>query len=238
MATQPTPATGVRARARAELTEQIKAVARAHLAEHGAAALSLRAVAREVGMVSSAVYRYFPSRDDLLTALIVDAYDAVGERAEAAEAATDGAGTDERWAALAGAVRTWALEHPHEYALVYGSPVPGYAAPTDTVDPAARVALVLLRLLVDGVASGEIDADDRIETTRALRQDLARLRELAPGVPDAVLVRGLYAWTQLFGLLTFELFGHLHNVIEDHEAHFALQVRRAGTLLRHGRVGT
>ena len=69
-----------RDRARAELTEEIKAVARRHLAEHGSAALSLRAVAREVGMVSSAVYRYFPSRDDLLTALIIDAYDAVGER--------------------------------------------------------------------------------------------------------------------------------------------------------------
>src|SRR5579864_3996798 len=67
-----------RDRARRELTEEIKTVARRHLGEHGSAALSLRAVAREVGMVSSAVYRYFPSRDDLLTALLVDAYNAVG----------------------------------------------------------------------------------------------------------------------------------------------------------------
>jgi AcrR family transcriptional regulator len=238
MATQPSPtaARGVRARARAELTEQIKEVARAHLAEQGAAALSLRAVARELGMVSSAVYRYFASRDELLTALIVDAYDALGERAEAAEAQTTDRGVEERWVALAGAVRGWALEHPHEYALVYGSPVPGYAAPTTTVDPAARVALVLLRLLADGVADGEIDVEDRIETTRSLRQDLARLRELTPGVPDAVLVRGLYAWTQVFGLVSFELFGHLHNVIDDHDAHFALHMRRAATLLRHGPV--
>lgn len=231
------PAAGVRARARAELTAQIKDVARAHLAEHGAAALSLRAVAREIGMVSSAIYRYFPSRDDLLTALIVDAYDALGERAEASEAATAGQGTDARWAALAAAVRGWARDRPHEYALVFGSPVPGYAAPSDTVDPAARAPLVLLRLLADGVASGEVVAsDDRIETTRALRQDLARLRSLAPGVPDPVLVRGLYVWTQLFGLVSFELFGHLHGVIDDHDAHFALQVRRAGTLLRTGRL--
>ena len=82
-----------RDRARVELTEEIKAVARRHLAEQGSAALSLRAVAREVGMVSSAVYRYFPSRDDLLTALIIDAYDAVGERAEAAERTRTGAGS-------------------------------------------------------------------------------------------------------------------------------------------------
>jgi len=76
-----------RDRARAELTEEIKAVARRHLAEHGSAALSLRAVAREVGMVSSAVYRYFPSRDDLLTTLIIDAYAAVGDAAAAAASA-------------------------------------------------------------------------------------------------------------------------------------------------------
>ena len=80
-------APGVRARVRAELTREIAEVARRHLASDGAAALSLRAVARELGMASSAVYRYFPSRDDLLTALIVDAYDAMGEAAEVADAA-------------------------------------------------------------------------------------------------------------------------------------------------------
>src|SRR5438445_3569918 len=121
--------TTARDRARAELTDEIKAVARRHLAEHGSAALSLRAVAREVGMVSSAVYRYFPSRDELLTALIIDAYDAVGERAEAAERASRNRGIDVRWLKVCEAVRAWALANPHEYALIYGSPVPGYAAP-------------------------------------------------------------------------------------------------------------
>ena len=81
-----TAATGARARVRAELTEEILAAARRQLAEQGSAALSLRAVAREVGMVSSAVYRYFPSRDHLLTALIVDAYDGLGAAVERAAA--------------------------------------------------------------------------------------------------------------------------------------------------------
>src|SRR5437016_3399415 len=147
-----------RDRARAELTGEIKAVARRHLAEEGSAALSLRAVAREVGMVSSAVYRYFPSRDDLLTALIIDAYDAVGERAEAAERASRNRGADARWLSVCEAVRAWALADPHEYALIFGSPVPGYAAPEATIGPASRVPLVLLRLIGDGVASGEIVA--------------------------------------------------------------------------------
>ncbi|HEY5170592.1 MAG TPA: TetR/AcrR family transcriptional regulator, partial [Acidimicrobiia bacterium] len=139
-----------RDRARRELTEEIKAVARRHLADQGSAALSLRAVAREVGMVSSAVYRYFPSRDDLLTALIVDAYDAVGECAEAAEHAARNRGVVARWSNLCEAVRAWALANAHEYALIYGSPVPGYAAPETTIGPASRVPLVLMRLLADG----------------------------------------------------------------------------------------
>src|ERR1700710_1427592 len=142
-----TPAGSVRARVRAGLVEEIKGIARRHVAEQGASALSLRAVAREVGMVSSAIYRYFPSRDDLLTALIVDAFDAVGRAAEDADATCAEDDVRGRWLAVAIAVRRWALTNPHEYALVYGSPVPGYAAPTDTVDPATRVSLVFLRLV-------------------------------------------------------------------------------------------
>ncbi len=85
-------ARGARARARIEVTAAIKEEARRQLAAEGAAKLSLRAVARELGMVSSALYRYFPSRDDLLTALIIDAYDSLGESAEAAHAQVAGAG--------------------------------------------------------------------------------------------------------------------------------------------------
>ena len=227
--------TGVRARARAELTEQIKEIARRHLAEQGAAALSLRAVARELGMVSSAVYRYFPSRDELLTSLIVDAFDAVGSAAEVADAGCDRDDVLGRWLAVSHAVRRWAIANPHEYALVYGSPVPGYAAPTDTIDPAARVSLVLLDLVAHGVGTGAIATDDRITTTRDLRQDLAGLRSLAaPGVPDGVLSRALLVWTQLFGAISYELFGHLHRVVTDYDALFDLQVRRTGALLVHG----
>src|SRR5262245_64199601 len=119
-AAEPTVARTARDRARMELTEEIKRVGRRHLTEHGAAGLSLRAVAREVGMVSSAVYRYFPSRDDLLTALIVDAYQALGDAATSAERHVPRHDLIGRWMATARAVRWWALEHPHEYALIFG----------------------------------------------------------------------------------------------------------------------
>jgi AcrR family transcriptional regulator len=229
------PTTGVRAHNRAANTDEIKAIARRHLVEQGAASLSLRAVARELGMVSSAVYRYFPSRDDLLTALIVDAFDAVGQAAEEADAGCARDDIQGRWVAIARAVREWAKVNPHEYALVYGSPVPGYAAPSDTINPAGRVSFVFLALVADGVAAGTIATDDQITTTRAIRQDLAQLRSLAaPGVPDSVLSRGLLVWTQLFGAISYELFGHLHRVITDYDAMFELQARRAGDLLIHG----
>ena len=100
---------GARERARIEVSAAIKDEARTQLAQEGAAKLSLRAVARELGMVSSALYRYFPSRDDLLTALIVDAYDAVGAAAESAPAAVpDPHDHLARWSALCCAVRAWA----------------------------------------------------------------------------------------------------------------------------------
>ena len=226
-----------RARARAEITDELLAIARRHLADGGAASLSLRAVAREAQMVSSAVYRYFPSRDDLLTRLIVDAFDAVGVAGEAADRTCERADLMGRWMAVSHAVRAWAMANPHEYALVYGTPVPGYAAPTDTVDPAARASLVLIQLLVDGVATGAIAVQDHVATTRAVRRDLAQLRStIAPGVPDTVLSRGFLVWTQLFGAISYELFGHFHNLISDFEAFFELQTQRAGQLLLNGQV--
>lgn len=234
--TQSTPRT-VRERVRLELTSEIKDVARRHLAEHGSSALSLRAVAREMGMVSSAVYRYFPSRDDLLTALIVDAYDAIGAVAEASErvAVSHRSGTVARWQALAGDIRAWAAAHPQEYALIYGSPIPGYKAPPDTIDPATRVSFVMMRIMIDGVASGEISTDDGTRIPRPVHADFAALRDLAlPDVPDAVISRGLLMWTQLFGTISFELFGHFHNVIHDYDAFFELQTRRAGEYLLGG----
>src|ERR1700709_1172234 len=122
-----------RARVRAELTRDIKEAARRQLGGWGAAALSLRAVARELNMASSAVYRYFPSRDELLTALIIDAYDSAGTATEVAEAAADRLDYPARGPRATAGMRAWAVAHPQEYALIFGSPVPGYQAPRTTV---------------------------------------------------------------------------------------------------------
>ncbi|MFF8501288.1 TetR/AcrR family transcriptional regulator [Streptomyces anulatus] len=219
---------GARERARIEVTAAIKDEARKQLAEEGAAKLSLRAVARELGMVSSALYRYFPSRDDLLTALIVDAFDAIGVVAE--RAAGEGAGAlppAERWIAVACAVREWGLAHPHEYALIYGSPVPGYIAPMDTVGPASRVGLVFI-----DIVRGAFRAEDLAVPALApeLRSDAERMAaEFAPDVPPAAVAALVAGWAQLFGLISFELFGQFNRVVEAREPLFR---QAAGELAR------
>jgi AcrR family transcriptional regulator len=213
------------------MIDEIKAIARRHLASDGAN-LSLRAVARDLGMVSSAVYRYFPSRDDLLTALIIDAYDALGAVAEKADASCPRDDLRGRWLAIAGNIRSWALRNPHEYALIYGSPVPGYAAPADTVPPATRTTAVLAALLRAAAAAGR-DADPLDSPLpAAVGEDFRRIGSdpRFGGVPDAALARGLALWTELFGMLSFELFGQFNNVIENRDAFFDFQMRAAAAV--------
>ena len=132
---RPSVLRAARERTRAEITREILAAARRHLATDGASGLSLRAIARELGMSSSAVYGYVASRDELLTRLIVTAYDTLGNAAETQEAAVDREDLAGRWAAACGAVRGWALANPNEYALIYGTPVPGYIAPPPPSHP-------------------------------------------------------------------------------------------------------
>lgn len=217
-----------RERARAELTREILDAARRQLGDVGAAGLSLRAVSRELGMVSSALHRYFPTRDDLLTALITQVYDALGDAVQAAEGAlprTDHVG---RWLAVATAVRAWALGHPHEYALIYGSPVPGYRAPRDTVPAAERTVRTLVSVLADAYAAGNLDAPPD-PVPAPLDADTARLRDgLGVDLPDEVLLRAVTAWTGLFGHVTFELFGQFETVLEHRDALFARAAAELG----------
>jgi len=215
--TAPAKAPGVRARVRAELTAEIKAAAQRQLVTHGASGLSLRAISRELEMSSSAI-----SRDELLTALIIDAYDAVGERAEAADAAQDRQDYAGRFVAIATAIRTWAVENPHEYALIYGSPVPGYEAPEDTIDPATRVSIALITILVERFAGSEI-ADQVRQTadSQRLAGPLEGISEFVDhSVPPGLLARGVQAWGEILGLVSLELFGHFNNVVSSPEDFF------------------
>jgi AcrR family transcriptional regulator len=212
---------------RTELVEEIKAAARRRLAIDGTG-LTLRAVARDLEMVPSALYRYFDGRDALLTALITDAYDELGAAAAAAEAAVEPSDLRARWMALCRAVRHWALEHPAEYALLYGTPAPGYTAPADTVPPASRVVVALVRVAAEAdVGGAPVDP--------ALQADLDRIAR-TPGPPpdarpsDRALLAGLAAWSQLFGLVSFEVFGRLKDLFENPAGHFDHQMQTMADL--------
>lgn len=220
-ATSPTRA---RDRVRAALVAEIMHTAREHLARDAGSGLSLRAVARDVGMVSSAIYRYFPSRDDLLTALILDAYAAMSNAVETAEQMVRRVDYLGRWMAATTAIRQWALDHPHEYSLIFGSPIPNYQAPQDTIVQAARVPLVLVQILRDALAAGRIRLDAHQQKTAG--PSLDHVIDLYPGVPLAMLRRGVAAWSAVFGLVSFELFGHFTKVVDDPADFFRFETER------------
>ncbi|WP_402467356.1 TetR/AcrR family transcriptional regulator [Isoptericola aurantiacus] len=206
--------------ARATITRDILDAARARLAADGPAALSLRAVARDVGMVSSAVYRYVPSRDALLTTLLVECYDELGAAVEDAEAAVPRGDHGARWLAACRAVRTWCVTHRGEFTLLYGTPVPGYAAPQDTVEPAIRVVLALARIAAEAREAAGGQGAPRAAALPDVGALVAGARDVVvqrgmPDPPAEVVARVLMAWSGLFGTISFELFGHLNNAVSD-----------------------
>jgi AcrR family transcriptional regulator len=209
------------------MTTEILAVAGAHVARDGAAALSLRSIARDLGMAPSALYRYFDGRDALLSALILAAYEALASEAESAAAAADeGAGhragdgaldDAERWLAVPRALRRWALENPHLWGLIFGTPVPGYQAPEDTVEPYARVAAALVLPLVAAKEAGRLRMDrPPWPASDELRAAVAPVSNgLLPGMPVENVVRALEAWTAIVGAISLEVFGHWRKTVSD-----------------------
>lgn len=218
-----------RERARAEVLAELKAVARAQLEQRGAAALSLRLVARDLGISSSGIYRYVGSRDELLTLLIVDAYNSLGEAVEAAEAAVERHDVFGRWLACAGAVREWARGRPQEYGLVFGSPVPGYEAPQETIGPASRVPIVLSGLLRD--ASAKLDTAPPSRHRTGVDASAAFVLDELRDVSEPLVAAGVLAWVTLFGFVTFELFGHLKGTVRDGDAYFRWACERMARTL-------
>ncbi|MFC7448432.1 TetR/AcrR family transcriptional regulator [Rhodococcus daqingensis] len=198
-----------RERAREQTLADITRIGRQHLARDGAAALSLRAVARDLGVVSSAVYRYVGSRDELLTLLVVEGYTELGDAVEAAVAAVPTGDPRARLRALGHAVRDWALAEPACYGLLFGSPVPGYRAPAErTTGPGTRVIGALVRIFDEADRAGDLVVPLSVPLAESLRENLTALREeLGLGLSEEALARGVLVWSSLFGAVNFEVFG-------------------------------
>ncbi len=195
-----------RDRARAQTLADITRIGRRHLAADGAAGLSLRAVARDLGVVSSAVYRYVRSRDDLLTLLVVDAYTELGDEVDEAVDGAEGAVL--KFLTLGRTVRAWGRREPARYALLFGSPVPGYHAPAEqTTGPGTRVIVKLVRIFDEADGTGRLTAQQSSSSLVRLHDDFTEVRhEMGTNLSDEALARGVLVWSSLFGAVSFDVF--------------------------------
>jgi AcrR family transcriptional regulator len=217
---------GKRRNSRERIEAQIVELGRRHLLEHGAAGLSLRAIARDLGMVSSAVYRYVASRDELLTLLLVDAYSDLADTVDRAREAVPDIWSDDV-IAIAHAARRWATAHPARWALLYGSPVPGYHAPAErTVGPGTRVVSALLDAVAAGIATGDIMLTN-CPAQQPISSDFERLRhEFGFPGDDPVIAKCFAVWAGVVGAISLEVFGQYgSDTLTDPEAVFDTQVR-------------
>ncbi|MFG2874153.1 TetR-like C-terminal domain-containing protein [Streptomyces sp. NPDC048337] len=202
----------------------VKDTARQQLEKLGGAGLSLDAVARDSGLALTEVEAAFPHRDDLLTALVIDAYNASGAAMERADEAAREAGAraGARLLAVTRALRQWSFDHPAEFTLIYGSPVPGYHAPQDTVLPASRTPGVLAGIVRAALMGGELTPPRRAVPGPPLL--LPAAVEAFGGVPEApfsdIIERGIVLWSNLIGLLVFQVFSRTHDSVRDEAAFF------------------
>jgi AcrR family transcriptional regulator len=216
-----------RTRHRAATIEEIKALARSQLAEQGAGGLSLRAIAREMGTAPSALYRYFRSSSDLISALCVDAWDSVADALAAARDTQPSREHARRWLAICQAYREWSLSNPSDFALIFGTPVPGYQADAEVVAAASRFTTIGLGVFAAAVEAGAAETD-RTQVPPALEVGelwLTLIAGRASGGEARLAGIALSAWASLLGYLVAEIFGSLHGLIEDTDKLYSAHVR-------------
>ncbi|WP_416972680.1 TetR/AcrR family transcriptional regulator [Streptomyces sp. 4F14] len=215
--------TGRRERLRAETTTEIKDVALGLMATGGPDAITLRAIAREMGMTANAIYGYFPTRDDLVTTLIRDVYTALADAVDAAWDATSAEGPAVRIEAWATAFRAWAVTNPEGFRLVYGDPVPGYRAPEGgpAPDAALRVCTGFTALAAEAWPhAGHRYRDSAFDWPDFDPGLLAKVRPVFPGLPPAAVALALRIWGHLHGLVSLEVYGHLRTQTSSPEKLF------------------
>jgi AcrR family transcriptional regulator len=217
-----------RERLKEETYQEIIDTARQQISQKGAAALSLRGIARRMEMTAPALYRYFENRDALVTTLISHAYQSLQEHLEATRLAHLAQNPTEQLLAVGVTYRDWAVQHPEDYALIFGTPIPGYEAPPESTVPLARNSLgVLLRVLEDGQKNGTFSLPTSVPSLTP--QILDSNPEMADAAP--LLSTGLALWSLVHGLTSLELFNHFSPMIKDPEELFRMELESRIKLL-------
>jgi AcrR family transcriptional regulator len=204
-----------RERVREATREEIKALARQQMATSGTASLALNGIARAMGMVPSALYRYFPDRDALITALILDAFTSLAQTVRAADA---GPSYGERLLAAARAYRRWALENPVDFQLIFGNPIPDYHAPVEQTGPAMqRVFAVFLDIIKEAHDAAELRP---VPAFRAATLGVCDPNDAFIIYAPPVMYSGLAGWATMQGVIALELFGHMRRTVADPDAFY------------------
>ena len=221
--------------AQSNLGEQIKAAAYQQIASNGAAALSLRAIARRLHVTAPAIYNYYTRRDDLVTALIVDSFNSIADALQAARAAVP---TEDYAAQLSGALlayRDWALAHPERYNLIFGTPIPNYQAPMETTLPAATRSMdTIIDILESAEAAGALNfSPSAASPAPALQKALLSWQEERGYTASIqVLYMTVSGWARIHGMVMLEITHHLgpffSNVDALYQAEVDLLLEQAG----------
>jgi AcrR family transcriptional regulator len=217
----------IAARGTTDMAVEIKSVARQQMAEYGTAGLTLRGIARELGITAPAIYNYFPRLDDLITALIVDAFTDLAIAMEAAEAAEPADRSYDKILALCLAYRQWAMAHPTDFQLIGGNPIPGYHAPEElTIPLARRPFLGMFRWFIRAHQTGELTIPAEYQIVPAtMAAGVAAWRQVAGiEVPDPLMGLLMSGWARIYGLTALEMYHHLQPLVGDTAAMYRYEM--------------
>lgn len=209
------------------MMETIKLVARKQMAAEGTSALSLRAIAREMEVTAPALYRYFPNRDELITALILDAYNALADSLAASDKHSESGNYAARMRAVLLAYRAWALQHPTDFQLIFGNPIPNYEAPAEVTLPAARRNFeTFIRILSEALEAGMLRlSSDNAQVPPAVEPYLqAVAQHEGYTVPLYMIYIATVGWSRIHGMIMLELFDHTQPIVGDTEAFYRYEI--------------
>lgn len=212
-----------------DLQESIKETAWKQIAEFGAATLSLRAIARELGITAPAIYNYFARRDDLVTALIIDAYTSFGDSQLAARDSISADDTPGRLMAIGMAYRQWALTYPQRYQLIFGAPLPGYEAPVEKVLPSGARSLSALTSTVDALRlAGKLNAENFPQVKAEYRISFEMWQTYGGNVDPLSLSVAILIWTRVHGIVSLEIAGNVPPFGPDGDALYLYEMDSIG----------
>lgn len=207
------------------LQEAIKDMAWKQIAETGASALSLRAIARELKITAPAIYNYFPDRDALVTALIIDAYTSFGDYQLASRDAQAGEDLSGRLRAIGFSYRQWALDYPQRYQLIFGTPIPNYQAPMMEVLPSAARSLSALVSVVDELrVASKLNAKGFPAVQPGYEPMFDVWRGFAGDYDIFSLSVAMIIWSRVHGLVSLEISGNMPPFGVDGSSLYAYEI--------------